>query len=149
MLDAFYRHVIYVGHAPGQLLWHRVLFETLGKERKAYSCWSFFICENALPCNDMIALSLRSLKTTKLNTLEQIMVTVGLLQKLNPYVSPQPPIHQTTPCAEMHQPGNSKKNPLGKSGPKNNSICIRGRFCHSKKRPVLYHHVQVIWLMRI
>lgn len=43
------------------------LFKPLRRKRKAYNCWSFFICENALPCNDMMALSLRSLKTIKSN----------------------------------------------------------------------------------
>lgn len=70
-----------------------ILFETLGRKRKAYSCWSFFICENALPCNDMIALSLRSLKTIKSNTLEWIMVITCLRERLGTHGSFTKPLH--------------------------------------------------------
>lgn len=43
-----------------------VWLETGEGKGKTYSCWSFFIWENALLCRDMMALSLRSLENSQI-----------------------------------------------------------------------------------
>lgn len=73
----------------------------------------------------MIALSLRSLKAIKSNTLEGIRATVCLQPRVGPTL-PTPFTTKITPCAEMPEA-------IRKPGLKDKNMCLRGRFCYGQQ----------------
>lgn len=124
-----------------------VLFETLGRKRKAYNCWSFFICEKALPCNDMIALSLRSLKkkkkTTESNMLEWDMVIAILQAEVGPTlpISFTKQILYVWECTNRTTTEEPNRKPDWRARPSVQRLCYGERL-------TLHHHLEVTWLIR-